>query len=92
MRPLYLNPIYQRKIALGRKGFPFNANPGVTYEYPKGLCPVAERLHEKELLLCPLLHEATSAADLDDFADALEKVLGAKHELMNAQAKEALPS
>ncbi len=92
VRPLYLNPIYQRKIALGRKGFPFNANPGVTYEYPKGLCPVAERLHEKELLLCPLLHEATSAADLDDFADALEKVLGAKHELMNAQAKEALPS
>ena len=92
VRPLYLNPIYQRKIALGRKGFPFNANPGVTYDYPKGLCPAAERLHEKELLLCPLLHEGISVADLHDFADAVEKVVTARHELMKTQAKEALPS
>jgi perosamine synthetase len=92
VRPLYLNPIYQRKIALGRKGFPFNANPGVSYEYPRGLCPVAERLHEKELLLCPLLQEAISVADINDFADAVEKVVREKQELMNLKTKEAVPS
>ncbi len=92
VRPLYLNPIYQRKIALGRRGFPFNANPGVTYEYPKGLCPVAERLHEKELLLCPLLHEAISVADINDFADAVAKVLAEKKQLMNLKTEEAVPS
>lgn len=82
VKPLYLNPIYQKKIALGGKGFPFNANPGVTYDYPKGLCPVTERLHEKELLLSPLIQEGMTAADIQDFADAIEKVVSAKNELM----------
>ncbi len=92
VRPLYLNPIYQRKIALGRRGFPLTANPGVTYEYPKGLCPVAERLHEKELLLCPLLQEAISVADINDFADAVAKVVAEKKQLMNLKTEEAVPS
>lgn len=87
VRPLYLNPIYQKKIAIGRKGFPFNCNPGITYEYPKGLCPVTERLHEKELLLCPLLQDAMSVGDISDFADAMEKVAAGAGELRDAQAK-----
>jgi perosamine synthetase len=92
VKPLYLNPIYQKKIAIGSKGFPFNANPGVTYDYPKGLCPVAERLHEKELLLCPLLHEAMSEADIGDFADAVEKVVACRNDLSSARSKEAVLS
>jgi hypothetical protein len=92
VRPLYLNPIYRRKIALGRKGFPFNANPGVTYDYPKGLCPVAERLHEKELLLCPLLQEAISVADINDFADAVEKVVTERKQLMKLETEGAVAS
>lgn len=75
VKPLYLNPVYQKRIAIGRKGFPFNCNPGVTYEYPKGLCPVVERLYEKELLLSPLVREGMSLADIADFADAVEKVV-----------------
>jgi perosamine synthetase len=61
----------------------------VTYDYPKGLCPVAERLHEKELLLCPLLHEAMSQADIGDFADAVEKVVACRKDLSSARSKEA---
>lgn len=87
VRPLYLNPIYQKKIAIGRKGFPFNCNPGVTYEYPKGLCPVTERLHEKELLLSPILHEGLDEKDIGDFADAVEKVAGSAAELRAAPEK-----
>jgi dTDP-4-amino-4,6-dideoxygalactose transaminase len=88
VKPLYLNPIYQKKIALGGKGFPFNCNPGVSYEYPKGLCPVTERLHEKELLLCPLIQEGMSVEDIGDFADAVEKVVGGLAELKSSRARE----
>jgi dTDP-4-amino-4,6-dideoxygalactose transaminase len=88
VKPLYLNPIYQRKIAMGRKGFPFNYNPGVRYEYPKGLCPVTERLHEKELLLSPLLHEGMGIEDIKDFADAVEKVASNLAELQQSRKKD----
>jgi dTDP-4-amino-4,6-dideoxygalactose transaminase len=92
VKPLYLNPIYQKKIAIGRAGFPFNCNPGVTYDYPKGLCPVAERLHERELLLCPLIQEGMSVADIKDFADAVEKVVGGLAQLKDSKMREAIPS
>ncbi len=75
VQPLYLNPIYQQRIAIGTKGFPFNCNPGVTYHYRPGLCPVAERMYERELILTPLVREPLTTADMDDLADAMEKVL-----------------
>ena len=84
VKPLYLNPVYQKCIAIGRKGFPFNTNPGITYTYPKGLCPVVEQLYEKELLLSPLVREGMSQQDLADFADAIEKVISNIDELHNA--------
>lgn len=81
VKPLYLNPLYQKKIAIGRSGFPFNFNPGITYDYPKGLCPVTEKLYEKELLLSPLVREGMDVQDIKDFADAIEKVLTGIEEL-----------
>lgn len=75
VRPLYLSPLYQQKIAFGKKGFPFNANPGVEYEYPQGLCPVTEKLYQEELLLSPLVREGMAVDDLADFADAIEKIV-----------------
>jgi len=90
VKPLYLNPIYQKKIAIGRAGFPFNCNPGVTYDYPKGLCPVAERLHERELLLCPLIQEGMDVADIQQFADAVEKVVQGVDQLRQPRVKTAL--
>jgi perosamine synthetase len=84
VKPLYLNPIYQQKIAIGKKGFPFNFNEGITYEYPKGLCPVTERLYEKELMLSPLIREGLDKNDIKDFADAIEKVVLNIGELRNS--------
>lgn len=75
VKPLYLNPIYQKKIAIGSKGYPFNLNKGVNYSYHKGLCPVAEKLYEKEMLLSPLIREGMRKEDIADFADAVEKVI-----------------
>jgi dTDP-4-amino-4,6-dideoxygalactose transaminase len=47
VRPLYLLPIFQKRIGYGSTGFPFNMTSVV---YKKGQCPVAERLHEKEFV------------------------------------------
>ncbi len=73
VKPLYLASLYQRRIALGRDGFPFNLRTGL--DYRKGLCPVTERAYEQTLLLTPLVREPLAESDIDDFADAIEKVL-----------------
>ena len=75
VKPLYLNPVYQRRRALGRGGYPWAFNPDVTYDYSPGLCPVAERMFAEELVLSPLVREPHTIKDMDDFADAIEKVL-----------------
>jgi len=84
VRPLYLNQVYQRKIAIGSKGFPFNYNKGVEYNYSKGICPVVERLYEKELLYSPLVREPLSIRDMKHFADAFEKVVAHIKDLKGA--------
>lgn len=84
VKPLYLNPVYQQKIAIGKKGFPFNMNPGVEYDYSKGLCPVTESLYEKELMLSPLVREGISKKEISDFADAIEKVVENVSDLRNS--------
>ena len=85
VRPLYLLPMYQRKIALGRSGFPWTLNPDVNYQYPKGLCPVVERLHEQELIFTPLVREPLTERDMDDLAAAIRKVLARADELTLAE-------
>jgi dTDP-4-amino-4,6-dideoxygalactose transaminase len=89
VKPLYLNPVYQKQIAIGRKGFPFTCNPGVKYSYSKGLCPVVERLYEKELLLSPLVREGMQQRDIQDFADAIEKVVANMAELRKSPVSRA---
>ena len=84
VRPLYLNPIYQKKIAIGSKGFPFNFNKGVEYNYSKGICPITEKMYEEELLLTPLVREGLDVNDINDFANAIEKVVANINELKNS--------
>lgn len=48
---LHLLPIYQHKIAYGTNGFPWSAEfyKGQV-SYQKGICPVAEQLHDKRYM------------------------------------------
>lgn len=75
VKPLYLNPVYQRRIAIGGHGFPFDRSGVPAPSYAKGLCPVAERMHERELMISFLVREPLETADIDDFVDAMLKVL-----------------
>lgn len=82
VKPLYLAPLYQRKIALGRDGFPWNLHPQVDYRYALGDCPVVERLHFEQMVFTPIVREPLTEADMDDVAAAIRKVLSHRHELV----------
>ncbi|MCX6723041.1 MAG: DegT/DnrJ/EryC1/StrS family aminotransferase [Candidatus Staskawiczbacteria bacterium] len=82
VKPLYLLPLFQKKIAFGDKGFPFvsefyhgQAN------YDKGLCPVAEKLHFQELFTHEYMRPPATKEDLDDFVKAFKKVYNNREEL-----------
>lgn len=71
VKPIYLQPIFQEKIAFGAKGFPFNlGNP----DYSPGICPVAESLHNETLIHTTMFGPHFSTHDLDDVANAFFKV------------------
>jgi dTDP-4-amino-4,6-dideoxygalactose transaminase len=81
VKPLYLAPMYQQKIAIGRAGFPWSVNADVEYDYSKGICPIVERMHYHELIYTPLMREPLTESDIDDFVSAIKKVLANAHEL-----------
>ena len=81
VKPLYLSQLYQKKIAMGREGFPWNVNAGIEYNYSKGICPVVERMFDHELIYTPLMREPLTESDIDDFVDAIKKVLANSGEL-----------
>jgi dTDP-4-amino-4,6-dideoxygalactose transaminase len=75
VEPIYLEPVYQQRIAFGRHGFPFTY-PGYKGQvsYDRGICPVTERMYDSELLLTAICHAGTGRQDLDDFVTAFVKV------------------
>ncbi|MDP3951400.1 DegT/DnrJ/EryC1/StrS aminotransferase family protein [Microbacterium sp.] len=68
-RPLYAEPVLREAKAYGGSGFPTR---GVA-EYPDGLCPVAEDLVSRRLVVVPW-NENFGEADVDDIAAAIRKV------------------
>ncbi|HKV27023.1 MAG TPA: DegT/DnrJ/EryC1/StrS family aminotransferase [Candidatus Acidoferrales bacterium] len=75
VRPLYLSALYQEK-----RHFAFEHYTG-TASYERGLCPTAERLHEKELMLTAVARFPATHGDMDDVADAIHKVMEQKEAL-----------
>jgi dTDP-4-amino-4,6-dideoxygalactose transaminase len=82
VKPLYMQPMYQRLTAYGEKGCPFTCPlyKGQT-DYRKGSCPVTERMHEKELITHELMRPPASREDMDDVVHAFLKVWENRSEL-----------
>lgn len=75
VRPLYLLRLFRERKAIGRDGFPFTLS---NRTYGPGLCPVAERLHEREALLFePCVYELDEAGT-ERLVEAVRKVHGAR--------------
>lgn len=78
LKPLYLLPVFQKRIAIGHGGWPFTLTQR-TYE--KGLCPVAERLHEVELMGFDCCCQKITDLDLDGLIAAFRKVYDNRDQL-----------
>lgn len=70
----HLLPGLVNKTAYGSKGFPWSLNPDVEYSYGKGLCPVAEELHNNTFLGFEMCMLELEEEELDLIIAALKKV------------------
>jgi dTDP-4-amino-4,6-dideoxygalactose transaminase len=71
---VHLLPMYQRKIAYGSHGFPWSADFARDVDYSKGICPVAERLHDESFLGFQMCLHALDDEDVDLVVAAFRKV------------------
>ncbi|MEZ4752924.1 MAG: DegT/DnrJ/EryC1/StrS family aminotransferase [Bdellovibrionota bacterium] len=75
VKPIYLLPVFQEKIAIGRDGWPFTSSErGKAMKYEKGLCPVAEKHHFEQMFYPDLIRYEIDKTDIDTFATAISKV------------------
>jgi len=77
VKPLYLNPLYLEKRAYAFKHYKGNV------KYEKGICPVAESLHEKEVICTEICRPPATIDDIKDVLDAINKIIDNKKELLN---------
>lgn len=78
VRPLYLLPVFQKRIAFGASGYPFVLS---NVRYAKGDCPVAERMHYRELLCFETCMNQVGAREADLLVEAFRKVHAHRREL-----------
>jgi dTDP-4-amino-4,6-dideoxygalactose transaminase len=70
---IHLLPMYQKKIAYGAKGFPWSIyNNKVNYK--KGICPVAEEMHDKSFIGFKICLFKISIKEVDLIFKTFEKV------------------
>lgn len=77
VKPLYLLPLFQARIAFGKYGYPFNSplyhgKP----DYSLGSCPNVETAHFERVITHEMIRPGMSETDLDDVAAAFHKVWG----------------
>lgn len=75
VKPLYYQPLYQKKILYGGTSYPFDlASKEALASYKRGSAPVCERKHFQELFTHEFVHPYLTKNDLDDVAQAFYKV------------------
>jgi len=75
--PLYLQPLYQERRAFAFKHYKGNTS------YEKGICPVAESLYEKEVIVTNVCRFPANIDDIEDVVNAIHKIIENKQELIN---------
>jgi perosamine synthetase len=73
VKPVYLNPMFQNKIAYGKFGHPWTTYKSKV-NYSRGICQVTENMHDNVLITHELMHHNMAKKDLDDVAFAFQKV------------------
>lgn len=79
VKPLYYAPLYQN-----RASHAFDIHSGKVH-YAPGICPTAERMHFKEVLILAVARPPATPGDMRDIVRAFEKVLAGKKDLLAFQ-------
>lgn len=69
VKPLYYSPIYHENKPFIYRYYKGNAR------YSPGLCPIAEKLYDKDLITTLLARPPATFEDMDDIITAIEKIL-----------------
>lgn len=77
MKPIYLLPLFQKKIVYKNGHFPFNES----IRYDKGLCPIVEDMHYNKLWYHDFTKSSLSDDDVEDVIKAYQKVCDNINEL-----------
>jgi dTDP-4-amino-4,6-dideoxygalactose transaminase len=78
VKPLYLQPFYQKRLHPCTFNCPRYAG---TTSYAKGLCPVAERMHFEELITHEFMRAGMTPNDLEDVVRGFDKVVTHRKDL-----------
>ncbi len=74
---LHLLPVYQQKTAYGSSGFPWSSDIcRRDVSYARGICPVAEELHDSTYMSFAMCLNELSEGDVDQIVKAFRKVWG----------------
>ncbi|MEK7658935.1 MAG: DegT/DnrJ/EryC1/StrS family aminotransferase [Patescibacteria group bacterium] len=88
--PVHLMPIYQKQQMYPNSKFPFISNEYPhNISYKKGICPVAERMSEGELLESAICQPPQTKKDIDLFIKAIKKIGQNIEELREYENKKA---
>jgi perosamine synthetase len=76
--PLYRLPLFRNRRAIGDKGWPFSLTD---HQYEDGMCPVAERMYEKELIEVHICSHLFDDVEQQALLNGFEKVFTNLNEL-----------
>lgn len=85
VRPVYRLPAFQRRIAIGRDGFPFNLTK---CDYTRLDCPTIERVESAEMATIETCFFKFSDAGLSQIAEAFAKVHASRADLVDFEKRE----
>lgn len=87
VRPIYLEPMFQKKIAYGAWGCPFTCPKyNGQADYRQGICPVVEKIHFDQILTTDICKYPNTDKEVAEFADAVRKIMDNIDLLKGAQA------
>ena len=79
VKPLYLQPIYQKKAINLYKHKKEELN------YSRGICPIAEKMHFKELITHEFMKPSMNKSDIDQVIEAFYKIDKNMNEIIGRQ-------
>ena len=72
---IHMLPLFQKKIAYGKRGFPWTSDVySGQVQYGKGICPIAEDLHDRTMMGLNISGYEYSMDQIDLIVQAFHKV------------------